>query len=146
MVMLIVFTSYVFNIAVHYGVLSSISESYYRLPSRWNFLFTLFCWGFAIPAMILGNSALMFFAGASIAFVGAASAFKTKMTGTVHGVGAAVGMILAQAAIFFDHHLWYVNLISLSLIGILYLRRKTQVNFLWWIEIVSFLAIMYALW
>jgi hypothetical protein len=78
--MLAVFFSYVGFIWKKYRVLVSISQSYYRLPKNLQILFTLFCWGFAFPAMIIGSNGLMFFSGGAICFVGAAAAFQEELT------------------------------------------------------------------
>lgn len=144
--MVTVFVAYVATIVSLYGILPSISDSYYALPKKWNFMFTLALWGFAIPAMIIGTpiSGLMFFACAGICFVGAAAAFHQKLTKTVHIVGAATGMILSQIAIalpsVFD--MWYVTAISVGLAALIYLFRKYINNtHIFWIEIICFTAI-----
>ena len=49
-----VFISYVSFIWIKYGILPSISDSWYHLPENLKVLFTLFCWGFALPAAIIG--------------------------------------------------------------------------------------------
>lgn len=145
-IMVTVFVTYIGFILIKYGVLPSVSESYYRLPRKYQFLFTLFCWGFAIPAIICGDSLLMFLAGSGIAFVGAAAAFKEKMENWVHMTGAYFGIAMSQLSIYFDFGLLYVNIISVSLaILITLLSLKWIKNKIWWIEIVAFLSICYAL-
>lgn len=81
-ILILTFISYIWHIVKNYGILPSISESYYRLSDKQKKLFTFFCWGFAFPTIIIGNSFFLFLAGAGIAFVGAAAAFKSKMTNT----------------------------------------------------------------
>lgn len=137
--MLTVFISYVTFVVIAYGVQTSISESYYRLPQRLKFLFTLFCWFFAIPAIILGDNALMFLAGSGIAFVGGAAAFKDKMTYEVHMIGAYTGVLLSQIAIWYNYHMWYITIIFIILSGILLLLKVK--NKIWWSEILAFLSI-----
>jgi len=73
--MITIFVSYVAAIWIIFGVQKSISASYYKLPKKWKFLMTLFCWGIGFPAMIIGQSIWMILAGAGICFVGAAAAF-----------------------------------------------------------------------
>jgi hypothetical protein len=149
--MLTVFVSYVSFIICKYGILSSISESYYRLPKNLKFLFTLFCWGFALPATIIGlnltDNFLMFFAGAGIMFVGAAAAFKEQFTKKVHFTGAAIGITAAQLSTAFDFHMYYVNVIFFTialtiLLGKCLGRIK---NYVWWIELVAFILMCYVL-
>jgi len=142
--MITVFVTYVTFIVAKYGILPSISESYYRLPEKYNFLFTLALWGFAFPAMIIGTpvTGLMFGACAGIMFVGAAAAFQQTLTKTVHYVGASMGMILSQVAIATTFGMWYLSLGCVVTALLLYLFRK-QINYthLWWIEIMCFVAI-----
>ena len=145
--MLIVFISYVSFIWIKYGIQESISDSYYVLPNNLKLLFTLFCWGFAIPAIIVGvnlsDNYLMFLAGAGIGFVGAATAFKEKMTRTVHMIGAYSGVAFSQLSIAIDFKMYYVNIlfIVLSLIIIAYKIK----NHIWWLEILAFSIICYVL-
>jgi len=145
--MLTVFITYVGFIWSKYGVLPSISDSYYELPKQINFLFTLFCWGFAFPAVIIGldltDNFLMFLAGGGIMFVGAAAAFKQELTDTVHKIGAFGGVIFSQLSIAFDFKMYYVNVIFVVL-GLLILLTKIK-NRIWWLELVAFSSICYVL-
>lgn len=138
-----VFGCYVALIWIKFGVLPSISESYYRLPYKRKHLFTLFCWGFAFPAIIIGDTALMFVAGSAICFVGAAAAFKMKQDYVIHMVGAISGIILSQLYIIFDLHMWIINAVFVflsSMLLILKIRNAT-----WWIEILAFSSICLAM-
>jgi len=148
LMMLLVFLSYVVSIAIIYGIQRSISNSYYKLPSKYNFLFVLFCWGFSFPAIIIGveltNNFLMFLAGAGIGFVGAAAAFKEKMTNSVHMTGAYSAVALSQLSIFYDFHLYYINVIFIVgalLMEILSYYNKLK-NKIWWQEILAFISII----
>lgn len=140
--MLAVFIGYVGYIWSKYGVLKSISQSYYELPKNLQPLFTFFCWGFALPAIILGSSGLMFLAGAGICFVGAAAAFQEQMTHEVHMVGAGIGVAASQLAIAIQYGMWPVSVAFIGISLLLLLFRK-QINFkhIWWIEIFAFLSI-----
>ena len=141
-IMLTVFVSYVAFIWAKYGVLKSISQSYYELPEKLRPLFTFFCWGFAIPAMILGSSGLMFLAGSGIAFVGAAAAFQEKMTKEVHYIGAGIGVLASQLAIILQYGMWPISVafFGLSLLLLLF-RKKINKHHIWWIEILAFVSI-----
>lgn len=141
-----VFVSYVAYIWAKYGVLKSISQSYYELPKKLQPFFTFFCWGFAIPAIILGSSGVMFLAGSGIAFVGAAAAFQEEMTKEVHMIGAGVGVLASQLAIYFQYGMWPVNIafIVLSLLLLLF-RKKINNKHIWWIEIAAFISIFIVL-
>ena len=137
--MVAVFVAYVLFIWIKYGVQKSISESYYVLPKKWNWLFVAFCWLFAFPAMILGDSYWMLFAGGGIVFVGAAAAMHTLPTRTVHLIGAIGGMILGCLAMIFQYHMWYVvpAIAVLMLIAALLDKKHAM----WWTEIIIFTAL-----
>ena len=143
--MITVFISYVSFIWFKYGIQKSISASYYVLPENLRFLFTLFCWGFALPAIILGVEVtpLMFFAGAGICFVGAAAQINEKFVYRIHMVAAISGIIFSQLAIILGFHMWYISLISVILCAVIpFLSKK---YYFWWIELVAFSAICYVL-
>ena len=141
--MVTVFLSYVTFIWSKYGVQKSISESYYVLPLKWNWLFVAFCWLFAFPAMILGNSLLMLFAAGGIVFVGAAAAMHTFPTRAVHLIGAVGGMILGCVAMITQFHMWYlVPAVAVSIL-IAYIFDKK--NLMWWAELAIFTTISIAL-
>lgn len=143
--MLTVFCIYVGYIWDKYGVLPTISDSWYYLPNNQKILFTFFCWAFGFPAIILGETSLMFLAGTGIMFVGAAPAFRENLTKNVHNVGATIGVIASQLSIYFDYDLLYVNIIFLSIALIFLLFKKWIHNKVWWIEIAAFASIVYAL-
>jgi len=137
--MVTVFLAYVTFIWSKYGIQKSISESYYMLPKKWNWLFVAFCWLFAFPAMILGGSYWMLFAGGGIVFVGAAAAMHTFPTRAVHLAGAIGGMILACLAMIFQYHMWYiVPIVGVLALLALLLDKK---HAMWWTELIVFTAI-----
>lgn len=138
--MVTVFVAYVMFIWMKYGKQTSISESYYTLQKeKKGFLFVLFTWLFAFPAMILGNSYWMFFAGGGIVWVGGNAAMHKNPTRTIHLVAAIGGMILGCFAMIFQYHMWYivVGAAMLSLLALL-LDKK---YYMWWSELIIFTAI-----
>ena len=137
--MVTIFLAYVIFIASKYGIQKSISESYYRLPKKWNWLFVAFCWLFAFPAMILGDSYLMLFAGGGIVFVGAAAAMHTFPTRWVHLTGAISGMIMGCLAMIFQYHMWYMVPIIAVLALLSFILDKKHA--MWWTELIIFTAI-----
>lgn len=134
-----VFIAYVLFIWIKYGAQKSISESYYVLPKKWNWLFIAFCWLFAFPVMIIGSSYWMLAAGAGIIFVGAAAAMHTFPTRTIHLTGAIGGIIASQLAIIFQYGMWEISMISLVLAGLLSLIFKKHA--MWLTELIAFIAI-----
>jgi len=144
-IMLIVFVSYVAFIWIRYGIQESISASYYVLPEKLRFIFTLFCWGFAVPAIIAGveTTPLMFFAGAGICFVGAAAQINDKWIYKIHMTAAISGVVFSQLAIYFGYHMLSVNIISI--LSALIVLISTKKNRFWWLELVAFTAICYVI-
>lgn len=140
------FFGYTGLIAIKYGIQPSVSESYYKLPRNWQWLFTIATFGYAILAMIIGldltGNGLVFLAGAAIGFVGSAPAFHDLgLERTVHMVGAFVGILSAQAFISIILGFWWITLGLVVLSAIFYCFKKTRVNIIWWVEIVSFVSI-----
>ncbi len=141
------FVGYISFIVNKYGVLPSISESYYKMKDDKLFgggLFTLFIWSLSLPLIIIGDTPLMFFAGAFLSFVGAASAFKDlKMTKRVHTIGAVGGIGFGFLSMIIDFQLfeltYFMVVLSLSLFLL-----KTK-NLIWWVEILAFVLIILGL-
>lgn len=143
-IMVVVFVAYVSFVWIKYGVQKSISDSYYRLPDNEKYLFTLFCWGFALPAIVLGDNLVMFLAGAGIVYVGGAAAFKqNEMQHWVHMVGAYGGVLLSQLAISFKYDMWWLTVTFIVLA--LPLMLFDVKNKVWWVETLAFTSIMVAL-
>jgi len=144
---LCIFIGYITITIIRYGILDSVSNSYYWFPYNQKLLFTLFCWGISIPVMILAESPIMFFAGSGITFAGAAAAYQERITHTVHMIGAFSGVILSQISIVIDFHLYILNFIfiSISLILILLTKLRIKVHYFWWIEILAYICIMISL-
>lgn len=140
----VVFSAYVVFIWLRYGVQKSISDSYYRLRGSDKILFTLFCWGFAMPFIIssIEIHSLFFFSGAGICFVGAAAAFKDSVNArNVHMIGAYSGVALGFIGLGLIGLFLPIGIFLLS--GIFLIKTK---NNIWWIEISAFLIIIVSLW
>jgi hypothetical protein len=139
---IIIFFTYTLFIWIFYGIQESMSDSYYALRPSERYLFTLFCWGFALPLIIISVnvSGLMFLAGAGILFVGAAPRLLIDHERRVHLISAITGIVASQCAIFFGYKYFLINVFSIvAAILIFFLVKKNRI---WWIEIVAFIAIM----
>jgi len=122
-----------------YGILKSVSESYYHVKHK--AIFTLVLWGFAIPVIIAASSPIMFFAVVGICFVGVAPAFRGWVTERrVHLVGATSGIVLGMASLWIEYHMWYIVVAYVALFAILMLKRISSFTF--WIEIFAFYFIL----
>ena len=129
----LIYLSYIY---FKFGVLSSISDSYYKIKEKG--LFTIFIWSIAFPVAILGNSFIMMLAAIFLAFVGAAPAFKEDMTEQVHVIGAIGGIILGYIGLIFQYH----QLIIPAIFGILAFAIRKKKNKTWWTEIAALMGIM----
>ena len=137
-IMLTVFTAYIGFILIKYGIQHSVSNSWYKLPEKLRWLFTIALWGFAFPAIILGveHSGFAFLAGAGIMFVGAAPAFKLhKMEETVHVAGALAGVI-GGLIFMIVTGLWQVAVVTLVVMA--FIKLSNVQNKTWWLELAAF--------
>lgn len=144
-IMLSFFFGYCGFIYFRYGVQSSVSESYYRLPRNLQWLFTIATWGYALPAIIIGlqltDNGLVFLAGAGIAFVGASPAFHSLgLEKTVHTVGAIVG-ITAMQIFLYVVGFWWITLAFAVVSGLMFVWKRTYSHYIWWVEIAAFVSI-----
>ena len=136
-----VFIAYVTYIWLKFGILPSISDSSYKTNSP--FLFAIFIWGTAIPLMIVGNTALMFLSGSSLAFVGASPWFRKLSEGKVHVAGVMISIISGAISMWIDFGLWYLTvIIVVSYVITLLIKMKYET---WWAEIMYFIIIIIGL-
>jgi hypothetical protein len=145
-----VFVLYMAYVILFFGVLPSISESYYRLEKRGKcgYVFTLWCASIALSVV-----AMMFqlsdgkwfqflgvFAGGGLAFVGAAPLFKTHER-MIHYAAAGICAV-ASVAWMALMGVWYCPVIILSAQGLVSLKSGNPV---FWIESGLFVSVYLAL-
>ena len=140
---LVIFTTYTVLIWHKYGILSSISASFYKLPQNKRLLFTFALWGFSFPVIIyagLVDSPLLFLAGASIAFTGAAAAYnRSKLDLTVHIVSAQAGVIAGVAHNIVYLHDYYIA-VAVAIIALIIYKKVDK--YVWWVEVLAFYYII----
>lgn len=143
----LIFTSYVTFIMLKFGIIQSISESWYRLRDLggiWYSLFTLFCYGLGFLMLFQTNGKIpqfFFLSGAGLCAVGVATMFKLKndIQPYIHFIGASIGIVFALLGIGFERHNWLPLMVFiLSAILLLIFNKK---NRSWWIEIIAFITI-----
>ena len=135
-----VFVVYIAAIWRTFGVLDSISASWYALEKK-GIYFTLFIWALAIPTFIIGglkDNAWYALSGSALAFVGAATAYKEDMTDKVHGLGAILGIAFAftgliTTGVYLPVIAWFVAAFALMIFD--------ADDLTWWIEIAAFTSI-----
>jgi hypothetical protein len=131
LIQVISFITYMTYVIYNFGILKSISESYYKLSRAGKFLFTLFIWSISIPMAMYGT-ALFFWSGACLSFVGAATMFKDDtMTKKVHYIGAFLGFTLALVALSFVG-IYYPLLCGMIIVAVCV--EYNPPNKIFWIE------------
>lgn len=153
-----IFLVYIIWVVKKWGVLPSISDSYYHyykegniakwLPIPMKYLFTFFIFGFSYTALMSDPTPLLFGAITLLGITGVSPAFKEdKQIETLHIVGAFGGIILSQLSIWIEHGMWYVTVSFAALSILMMILNKVGKfdNKTWWIEILAFTSIFFAL-
>lgn len=135
MVLFLIYTGFV---VYRYGIQKSISESWYTIGPRFEWMFTMiFCFGIGIMTLFHG-SVWFFLSGGFLCFVGAATEFKSeKWTRAIHNLGA-VGCITFGLIGLAVAKIWW-PFVPVVAAAVLLSKHK---NGTWWIETVAFFAII----
>ena len=143
----IVFFGYLAICYVLFDPDTSISATFYRWNKKYRkIIFLGFCWGYAIPAIMMAHTGFLFFAGAFLTGVGIASDYRSDSNvSRDHTTAATVAVVLSQLSILFDYHVYWLNITSLSLMVILFLLKNKIRTWMYWAEVIAFLAIDYVL-
>jgi len=136
----LVFISYLIYIVKQFGVLPSISDSYYFTKKR--LLFAMFIFSVVWPITWLGQqSILMQLAGGVLSFVGVAAGFNdSKIEKFVHFTGAVLGFTFAFIAVGLMFGTWWLSFIMVAVVSLFNLIKLP--NKTWWIEVVGFVLLM----
>jgi len=141
------FVLYIGYIIKNWGILPSISDSYYLLPDNRKFYFTFFCWGVGFPLIIL-NNVWFLLASIGLIFLGVASDYKicenkvqnNKILWWIHHVGAVFGILFSLLGIWVHYDKPYYLFVFLILtLGIIKLKLNNKI---WWVEIAAFILIL----
>lgn len=148
------FLIYMSWITIQFGILPSISESFYALRDKFGdssllpWTFWLFLINISWPIFpLLQFNGFSFFAMSGIILVGAAAQYRMgSPTENVHVIAATSGILLAFIAIGFVFGGWAWAWLpgTALIIGVLNLVKIK--NYTWWIEVISFVMILTALW
>lgn len=139
-----VFILYIGMIVKRYGVLPSISDSWYKLPKGQKWLFTAFLWVFSFPLMIIYQTPILFAAGAFICLVGVNPKFKEKIDEFVHSFSAYTGIGLGMLSLIIDFKM-YFSVIIFAALATLIATDKENTNKTWWLEIIAITIILISL-
>lgn len=146
-IMNVVFFGYLAACWILFGSATSISATFYDWPEKYRkIIFLAFCWGYAIPAIMMAQTGLLFFAGGFLSVVGIASDFRSdSQTSKDHTAAATIAVVLSQLSIIFDYKEYLLSAISIALMAGLFLIKKKMKTFMYWAEIIAFLAIDYVI-
>ena len=133
---LAIFTLYIIGVMWFYGVLPSISDSYYHLPQGYKLIFSFALIGFALPLIIYTNKLLIFIAGGAIMFVAVTPDFHSE--GAIHFICAIIGIVSGIFYLIVSKQ-YLISIIAFIIGIILYIFAS---NHIFWIEIVSFYTIL----
>jgi hypothetical protein len=128
-----------------FGILPSISNSWYKLPDNRKRLFTYFCLSIGLLMMYHGGISF-FLSAAGLTFTGIASEYESKggsHTNIVHFVGAGVCIVSALLGLVFEYQM-IIPILSFVTLTVIAFLLKIK-NKLWWLEIIAFLSIMVGL-
>jgi hypothetical protein len=142
-----IFITYITFVVLKFGVLPSISESWYELKNLggvWHSLFTWFCFGIGFTMFFQTNDIapwLFFLSGAGFSMVGTATMFKLKedIQPYIHFIGALCGIMGSLLGIWVERgtSFPFIFFMAFSLLITLTIEK----NRTWWIEMYAFLCV-----
>jgi hypothetical protein len=132
----------------NWKVLHSVSDSWYILKQKEQheeILFTIFTYFLGIGLILqYYHSFLFFLGGMGLFWVGTQTQFRGEsIKGTIHYVGAVLAIVLSLIGLVING-VWIPLLICGVGTGIMYLGKIK--NFIWWVEMLAFLTIIWGLW
>lgn len=132
---LLLFVTYNLYVAKRFGILQSISESYYHVPA---WMFTAFIAGISVSMILATQTPVMFCAGGLLGLVAMAPAFRREDMEKVHIFGAITGITLGFASITFEFDMVWPSITMLVFIGLALWKFKKST---YWIEVMAFMLI-----
>jgi hypothetical protein len=140
---ILVFIVYVGAIWRAYGILPSISSSWYKLE-KLGALFTLFIWSLGFSTAILGgilSDPAFIASGGVLIFTGAAADYQREhVTKIVHYIGALFGILFAFMSIALSGAMPVIfSFVITSIVAMLF--KEARKNGLWWLEINAIIHI-----
>lgn len=119
-----------------FGLLKSVSISYYEISPRW--IFQVFIYNIAFTLIYVGNTYLFYASGVCLALVGLMPSVKVKWMHLAHTVCAVASVVLAFLGLF-DYGYWYF-ILPVVLIGLL-LYWHIQEYWVYFFELLAFVII-----
>lgn len=151
---MLIFIGYTGWVVYRWGILKSISESYYYLKQK--ALFTLFCFALGFPMFtysrsfypekaLQGDFTWLFILAMVLCFTGAAANAQHTMTKTIHFAGALISILAALTGLWLQYGFWYLPAAWLIISFCLYFCKKPILfgyYWIWWVEVFAFVFIM----
>lgn len=146
--MLLVYLAYNGLVTAKYGILKSVSDSYYWFPRNQNPLFTFFMWGLgsAMLWLFIVAPTNMWYLGSAVCLflTGAAPDFKSStMTDRVHGTGAVGAIACALAGLTLIDNIYYpAGLFGPTALLMMYYKVNNKTL---WVEHAAFFLVLIGL-
>ena len=138
------FVVYIVFIWSRFGILKSISESFYRLEEKkLGVLFTIFCFGlgFILMALVPILGKFMAVSATGALFVGAASRTKSKMAKIVHWAASGLLILGATLSLVCTFNIWFP--LGFAILSGLVFVVKPIKNPIWWFELLQIANILF---
>lgn len=151
-----IFSAYNLFICTKYKIPTSLSASYYELPIKWRWVFTVFMWIIAIVLLISWIniaksfpdwrqhlSVLAFLTCGLICFVGTAPNFRAfEMENKVHTISATTAAVTALIWCFSCVYMYVAFITGFVLFGVLLiglLSKTLKSCKVYWLEMIAFM-------
>ena len=153
-VQLVAMTTFLVVVALKYGILETISKSYFALgvKSMKRHYFTAIMWAMALPfAFILATlegapwySVLaLFLCTTSLSILGTAGNYRKDLIGMMHNIGALGSIVFGFLSVVLIWHSYIIIGVTLLLIGALQIWKPK--NVVYWQEVVSIYGIAFGI-
>lgn len=139
---------YVSYILIKYGILKSISISYYSLPKNKRWVFQLFMWSLGLGIAASGYSICLIASGACFCIVGTTPTIKDtkkRWIPILHSISSITGMILLIIGLSILYNPYLIAFFIVLYMAILlaeYFESNNNNNVnssLFWIEVITIL-------
>lgn len=131
-----VFLLYNYYTYLKFGILVSISESWYHLKQSERWMFTFMLVNVSLCLMIVGHTALFFLSGGFLGYVAMAPFFKRGILDErVHIIGAVGCFVFGFLGLLFDFDQWYLFVVFLAYI----VATHKIKNSTYWLEFGGFI-------
>lgn len=143
LILTINYVGYVTTVWAKFGIQASVSDSFRCWKTKWFNPFTLFMWIIAFTLLPIIPNPFFFFAAGGAGFVGTAFNIDSVDVQKVHNKAAITLIVAGLLGIGFTFAAWWTVGIAIGVSTLLWLI-KTK-NLIWWIEHISFSAVIFEL-